>query len=298
MTLSNFEELLTYVTIVESGSLAAAAARLGLTPNAISRRLAVLEARLGRRLIHRTTRRLSVTDEGHLFHTRCRRILDELEEAERELSGEDDFAGTLRIAIHHDMVCPRLIELLQGMLSDHLGLRLQLRVADGFLDPVRWNLDFAVFLGDPPASTLVSVPLGPLRWGLAAAPSYLERHGRPQVPEDLVHHECLRVLRDRPETHWALQRSGGRPKRYPIGGRFETSDSSVLVQATFAGAGIGIQLMSALSAAVQSGTLERVLPGWHWGSTPIHALLPKGRNRIPRVKAALDIIRKAMASLG
>jgi len=295
--ISNFDELRTYVAIVETGSLAAAARLLGVTPNAISRRLGVLEDRLGQRLIHRTTRRLSITDEGQLFHVRCRRILDELDDAERELAGGDGLDGTLRVAIHNDMVCPDLMAALSHLLTASDHLKVQLRVSNSFLEPIRSGLDLAVYVGPPPASSLVSVPLGTLAWGLAATPSYVKRHGRPSSPSDLAHHECLRVLRDRPETHWELSKGSGKARRFAIGGRFETTDAQALIEALYAGVGIGVRLRSAIDSAVRAGTLVHVLPEWQWASTPLYALLPKGRTKLPSIRAMLDVLRKATHSL-
>ena len=294
--LDSLEELRAYAAIVEAGSLAAAAIAQGVSPNAISRRLGLLEARLGRRLIHRTTRRMSVTDEGRRFHARCRRILDELEDAERELAGADGLGGTLRVAIHSDMVCPDLLLALGDLLADARGLRVQLRVGSRFIDPIGGGLDLAVHVGRPSPSSLISVPLGSLAWGLAAAPAYLVRHGRIRSPEQLVRHECLRVLSERPETHWHLSR-GGRARRFPVGGRLEVSDARALVEALNAGLGVGIRLSSAIDSGVRAGTLERVLPEWRWDSTPIFALLPPGRLKLPGIRALLDVLRKATLSL-
>ena len=295
--ITSFDELRTYVAIVESGSLAAAASLLGVTPNAVSRRLGILEERLGLRLIHRTTRRLSITDEGKIFHARCRRILDELDEAERELSGGDGLDGTLRVAIHSDMVCPDLMVAMREMLADSSQLRVQLRVSNSFIEPIRSGLDLGVYVGSPPASSLVSVPLGTLVWGLAAAPIYLERHGRPGSPTELVHHECLRVMRDRPETYWELSKGNGKAKRFAISGRFETTDGQALIEALYAGVGIGVQLRSSIGSAVRAGTLEPVLPAWQWASTPLYALLPKGRTKRPSIRLLLDVLRRATHSL-
>lgn len=292
--IENLDEIRTFATIVEAGSLAAAATRLGVTPNAVSRRLAVLEARLKRRLIHRTTRRLTVTEEGQVFHARCRRALDELADAEQELLGADGFASKLRVGLHSDMLGPVLVDGLRDLLEGSSQLRIELRVSSSFIEPVRSGLDLAVYVGKPQPSSLVSVPLGSMVWSLAAAPRYVEAHGKPQTPKDLARHECLRILRDGPETHWDLSRKGGRGQRFPVGGRFESTDGQALTQALYAGIGIGVRPRSEIAAAVQSGTLEAVLPNWDWASTPLYALLPQGRNKLPGVRALLDVLRRGV----
>lgn len=238
--LENLDEIRTFAAIVEAGSLAAAALRLGVTANAVSRRLAMLEGRLKRRLIHRTTRRLTVTEEGRVFHARCRRALDELADAELELMGADGFGGKLRVGLHPDMFGPALIGGLRDLLEGSARLRVELRVSSTFIEPVRAGLDVSVFVGEPPPTTLVSVPLGSMVWSLAAAPSYVSVHGKPRTPKDLLNHECLRMLREGPETHWVLSRNGGQAQRFPVGGRLESTDGVALIQALYAGIGIGV----------------------------------------------------------
>lgn len=292
--IESLDEIRTFATIVEAGSLATAAVRLGVTPNAVSRRLAVLEARLKRRLIHRTTRRLTVTEEGLLFHARCRRALDELADAEQELLGADGFASKLRVGLHSDMLGPVLLAGLRGLLESSPQLRIELRVSSSFIEPVRSGLDLAVYVGKPQPSTLVSVPLGSMVWSLAAAPSYVAAHGSPRTPKELAQHECLRMLRDGPETHWDLCRKGGRGQRFAVNGRIESTDGQALTQALYAGVGIGVRPRSEIAAAVQGGTLVAVLANWEWASTPLYALLPQGRNKLPGVRALLEVLRKGV----
>ncbi len=291
--LDNLDELRTFIAVVDAGGLAAAATHLGVTANAVSRRPATLEERLGRRLIHRTTRRMVVTEEGQRFYGRCRVVLAELEEAEREVAGADGVFGTLRVGIHADLASADLFTALREMLAAATTLRVQLVTATGPIDPMQLGLDVAVFVGTPPASSLIATPLGALSWVLTAAPSYVESAGRPRVPADLVRHECLRVLRERPETHWHLRRGTGRARRFPVSGRFETNDPRALVAALHAGLGIGIRLLTDADADIAAGRLVRVLPQWQWASIPMFALTPPGRQRVPRVRALLDLLRQA-----
>lgn len=295
--LESLDELRTFAAIVDAGSLTQAASRLGVTSNAVSRRLGMLEERLGRRLIHRTTRRLVVTEEGQRFYGRCLHILVELEEAEREVAGADGIQGTLRVGIQSEMVCPDLFSALGKMLNASSGLRVLLRVSPRFIHPMENGLDVAVYVGSPPSSSLVSTPLGRLVWVLAAAPSYLSRHGAPRTPRDLVKHECLRMVSDRPETHWELSRGTGRPQRFPVAGRFETEDSRALAGALDGGLGIGIRLRSVVEADADAGRLQRVLPEWQLASLPVYALTPQGRQRLPRVRALVELLRNTIRGL-
>ncbi|MGD9604356.1 MAG: LysR family transcriptional regulator [Gammaproteobacteria bacterium] len=293
--LDSIADLRAFAMIVDAGSLVGAARLLGLTPNAVSRRLGALETRLGQRLVNRTTRRLAVTEDGRAFHVRCKRILDELEEAERELDGADGRHGTIRIAVHPGLAGQHMMSGLRVVLEESSDLRVQVRVATGFIDPIAAGLDISVFVGNPPASSLVAVPLGVMVWGLAAASSYLERHGRPRSPTQLSSHECLRVLRQPPEDHWPLKRIGDKsPTRFPIGGRLEIAGTSALDEALNAGLGIGIRLRSSIEAGAERGQLEHVLPAWQWASTPVFALLPRGRSKLPGIRTVLDILRASI----
>lgn len=296
-TLESITELRTFCAIVEEESLVAAARILDVTANAVSRRLAVLEDRLERRLIHRTTRKLSVTDEGMLFYGRCRRILDELEEAERELAGGDMLSGTLRLGLHTDMVSGALMRALGTLLKSAPALKIQLRSASRFVEPIAAGLDLSIFVGKPPASSLIAVRLGTLVWSLFATPAYIAARGTPDSPEELCNHECLRILRDGQERNWSLKRASGRSKLYPIAGRFETSDARALEQALGAGLGIGVQLRSKAADDVAKGILVSVLPDWQWSSTPVYALLPKGRTKLPAVRMLLEALKTATTEL-
>lgn len=296
--LDNLEELRTFVQIVEAGSLARASRTLGVSPNAVSRRLAQLEERLGRRLIHRTTRRLAVTDEGQRLYQRCRQVLDELDEAERELVGADGLDGTLRVALHAGVVGSTLVGGLARLLAETGRLRLQVRVISSPADPIRERLDLALYVGKPPPSSLVAVALPTVSWGLAATPAYLAQHGKPRAPAELAQHECLRVLREPPETHWHLSRAGGRPRRFAIAGRFETDDGGLLTAALYAGMGVGLRPRPEIQAAERAGTLTAVLPAWQWATTPLYALLPAGRQRLPAVRRMLEMLRASTDKLG
>jgi LysR family transcriptional activator of dmlA len=292
---ANLDELRTLVAIVEGGSLAAAARELGLTPHAISRRLAALEARLGRVLIHRTTRRLSVTAEGQRFAARSQRVLAELAEAEAELVGADGLSGPVRIILHPDLVSPGLMTALAALRARAPALELTVRVTKAFVDPIAAGVDLSIHVGRPPASSLVAVPLSNGAWVLAAAPSYLARHGRPRTPQQLIEHQCLRMIHGAAETHWDLCEEGKRPRRIPVGGGFATDDGPTLTAALYGGLGIGVRLRAEVQAAAATGQLEPILPRWRWAQIPVFAMLPQARTRHAGVRLVLDALRHATA---
>jgi len=294
--MENLAELRTFVAIVDAGSLAGAGRRIGVSPNAVSRRLTSLELRLGRRLILRTTRRISVTEEGLRLSTQLRQALEMLDRAEKELDGLDGLSGVVRLGVHADMVGPALSAALARLMEEEAGIELDVQVSHSFIDPVAAGLDISVHVGRPPDSSLRAASLGTLVWALAAAPSYVERCGSPRTPSQLAQHECLRLRRDRSERSWVLRR-GSSEKRFAVGGRFETTDGRMLATALYAGMGIGVRLSSEIESAGAQGRLLPILRQWTWSSTPVYALMPAGRESVPRVRAVLEALRETTRRL-
>lgn len=291
MPLERLEDLRTFALVVSLGSLSAAARQLHLTTNAISRRLQRLERQVGARLLHRTTRRLSLTDEGQKLHRRCERILREVEEAESELViSRRELSGTVRVAVPATGLEAELLAPLREALDANPDLAVQLHVTHGRIDLVGSGVDLALVVGDPSPPSLVARRLGTVSWRLAAAPAYLERSGRPRVPGDLARHRCLRLLSDRPQTEWLLTDPRGRELAVEVGGSFECDDSRTLGDAVYAGLGIGIRPERELARAVEDGRLEEVLPGYRVGKFALNVILPPGRSRVPRVAAVLELL--------
>lgn len=297
MPFDRIEDLRTFALVVDTGSFSAAARALQLTTNAVSRRIQHLEAQLGVRLLTRTTRRTSPTDEGRRLHARCARILAELDAADAELHPSGDpLQGTVRLALPPAATTRRLLAGLGALSVRHPRLAIQLRVTNQPVDLVATGVDLALHVGPVPASTLVARKLATSSWQLAAAPSYLARHGRPRTPADLAGHQCLRLLADRPQDEWRLLDRRGREVIAPVGGAFECDDSRVLGDAVYAGLGIGIRPDHELERAVADGLLEHVLPGYRFGTLDIHALVARGRLRLPRIAAFVELLRDVVAA--
>jgi DNA-binding transcriptional LysR family regulator len=290
------EDLRTFGNVVDAGSLSSAARAMRLSTNAVSRRVMRLEQDLGVRLLHRTTRHLALTDEGRLFYERCRRVLAELDAAEQELRpAGDPIQGTVRVVLPPATVKPGFLEQLRELLDDHPRLGVQIEIANAGLEHLAHGVDLVLHVGPVPETTLVARRIATVAWLLAASPGYLERHGRPRRPADLARHRCLRFLGDRSQTEWRLLDRNGREVTAKVGGTFESDDSRVLADATYAGLGVGIRPRPEVEAAVATGRLEHVLPGYVFDRIVLHALLPAGRIRLPRVAALVELLR---ASLG
>jgi DNA-binding transcriptional LysR family regulator len=296
--LESLAELRTFLRVVDEGSLSAAARSLGLSVNAVSRRLALLEDRVGVRLANRTTRRLVVTDEGRRLAERCRRILDEVEAAQSDLqAGDGALRGLVRVGIHPELVGESLLRRLGELLGDHAGISLHLLAHNAPVDPLQEGLDLLVWGGEVSMQSVVSRLIRESDWVLAASTEYARRAGLPRRPEDLARHECLRALRARAETTWELRDGDGRTVTVQIRGRFESDDTATLKAALYAGLGIGVRPRGEVVRASAEGKLVAVLPRWRFGSNRIHLVSPPGRMRLPRVRAVAAVIEEAARTL-
>ncbi len=292
------DELRTLVLVVDGGSLSAAARSLRVSPNAVSRRVMRLERQLGVKLFHRSTRALSVTHEGLLLYTRARRALLELDAAHDEISeSKAALSGLVRVAIPGGASHPLVLGQLTQLLDANPLLQLQLSLANEPVDPRAQAFDIVVQVGPVADTRLVARKLTVSSWALAATPAYLARAAPVRTPHDLRHHRCLRFASQQPQADWPLVDAKGRTIKAPVGGGFEADDTRVLGDACYAGLGIGVRPMAELRAAEREGRLVQVLPEWRFAALDVHALLPQGSLRVPRVAAVLAVLQDAFARL-
>ena len=297
--LESLSELRTFLRIVDLGSLSAAARSLGLSVNSISRRLALLENRVGVRLANRTTRRLTLTDDGRAFAERCRRILAEVEETEEALQPvPGKLRGLVRVGLHPQLIEETTLRRFGALLLEHDRLSLHVLSRNSAVDPVKDGLDLVVWAGEVTLQSVVSRPLAIVDWVLAAAPDYVKRAGMPRQPADLATHECLRALRTRSETTWVLHNAEGRQVSVAVTGRFESDDTATLSAALYGGLGIGIRPRGEVQRESAAGRLVPILPRWNYLSLGVHLVSPPGRLRLPRVRAVAAIIESVVGLLG
>jgi DNA-binding transcriptional LysR family regulator len=293
-TMSILDGIELFTATVEAGSFAAAARKLRLTPSAVSRRVAALEAELGVPLLTRTTRSLTMTNDGRAFHAHCLRIVEELGEARQALARATTRpAGVLRVdapvALGRTVVAPAL----PAFLRRYPDLRLDLTLRDGFIDPVAEGVDVAIRIGRRGESSLVMRRLGESRLRIVGAPAYLRKHGTPRRPEDVTEHRCLGYLRE-----WAPAAFkfgvGARVEVAEIDGPFHTNDAEVLRSAAVAGLGLVVLFDFLARDAIAEGKLVPVLDefqSWPW---PIHALYPRNRHLLPKVSVFIDFVARLL----
>ena len=289
MRVEHIEDLQVFVQAVESGTLAAAGRILGLAPSLVSRRLARLERSLGVRLLQRTTRSLSVTDEGRAFYRRCRNILAELETAEAEVEPpQSKVSGTVRAVLPTSATIPGIMPSLRGLLEEYPRLSVQVRLSDQPADLASGGWDVATHVGTPADSTHVSRRICRLEPCFAATPDYLERHRAPKSPLDLANHRCIRFGADRKQDYLSVVDPTGLTHRVPIGGQVICEDLVSIHLAMRAGLGIGAIPRGSLKRAEAEGALVEVLPGSHIKGQTLYVLMPAGRHRLPRIRVFVD----------
>jgi DNA-binding transcriptional LysR family regulator len=297
MALESIDAIRVFVQVVESGSLTAAGRIVGLSPTLVSRRIARLEDELGARLLHRTTRSQTLSEEGRLFYRRALRILEDLDEAAdvvRPTPGQP--RGTVRAVLPTIVRSMDVMPSLAAFLAEHPGVSLQVAFSDQPVDVIAGAWDVAVHIGRPPESSHISRRLCTVMARLGATPDYLARRGIPRTPQDLSDHECLRFISDRPQDRWVLVHDSGEEVVVPVSGRFESDNSAALADALVAGMGIGIRAGQALEQGIADGSLQAVLPGWCFEGVTLYALIPTGRKRVPRVRAFVEWLAEYMSA--
>nr|PZM93423.1 MAG: LysR family transcriptional regulator [Pseudomonadota bacterium] len=279
-----------FVQVVRSGSFSGAARTLGMQRSVASRKVAELEAQLGTRLLHRTTRSLRLTDEGRVFFDHCVRALSELEEAERALSGmRGTPRGLLRVTVPLSFAF--LGPIVGEFVRKYPEVRVELFCTDRIVDLVAEGFDAAIRAGHLADSSLIARKLLTVKRVLVASPHYLKRRKRPRHPDDLADHSCLTFVTRR--ATWKLL-CGAREVEVKVEGQLAANDYQVLLEATLAGAGIALLPETDAAIGLRDRRLVRVLPEWTGEETPIHLLYPSTRHLSARVKAFADFVQARM----
>jgi LysR family transcriptional regulator, transcriptional activator for dmlA len=272
--------------IQSAGSLAGASRSLELAPPVVSKRLAALEARLGARLLHRTTRRLQLTAEGEAFVEHAALLTEGFARLEESLSDRRDEArGLLRVTSSFGFGRVCLAPVLSAFQAQHRGIEIQLHLTEHLPDLSSGRFDAAVWLRRPEAASLVTRKLAHNRRVVVAAPSYLRQHGTPQSPEDLTQHHCLVVREfDASPSSWALHpvqatasghgRRSGAARNVKVSGPLSSNHGEVVREWALQGHGLMLRSMWDVFAHLRRRELVQVLPGWAMLDADLHLVLP------------------------
>ena len=288
----DLNDTLVFVKVAEHGSFISAARALRLPKTTVSRKVQELETRLGAQLLHRTTRKLGLTEAGNIYFEHCQRIARELDEAESavgQLQGGP--RGWLRITAPYSMGIERIAPLLGEFHARHPEVRVDMVLTNESLDLIDKELDLALRFGALPDSNLVARRLAVLRTNLYASPGYIERHGEPLHPDDLQHHRALAMQKQRRNGsfYWPLS-DGGRTTEFRIDPVFIANDPAGLRGALLAGEGLMLCSDVMVKPYAERGFLRRVLAGWTGPEYELNAVFPRGRVQSPKVRAFVDFL--------
>ena len=287
--LNQLPELIAFVQSVESGSFSAAARLLETTPSAVSKRVAKLEDRLRVRLLQRTTRSLSLTTDGSTYYERIARVLSELEEANDLVMSQGKPRGKLGITAPLDFGRWLLVQCIPGFLAQYPEIQIDLRLSDRFVDLVEEGIDIAIRLGALEDCSLIRRHLGQTRFVLCASPDYLNVHGTPATPQDLLNHNCLRYISGGHPAPWSFVVDGAL-QTIPVSGTFDSDNGDALRIATLAGLGITRLLSFQVEADVRSKQLQLLLQNQLSLGPVVQAIFTHQRHLSPRVQVFLEFL--------
>ena len=286
-----FDELQSFVAVVETGSFTAAAERLDIAKSAISRRVTALEERLAAQLLQRTTRRLNLTDTGRQFYERSTRILSDLEELESAvLQQHGEVRGMLRVALPLSFGVSQMCAPIASFSADHPQVQFDLDLNDRRIDLVQEGMDLAVRIGRLPDSSLIARKLFDARTVVCGSPEYFKRKSMPQTPDDLLEHDCLVYGNLAEPAKWVCTDQAGKRWRVDVPRAMTASSGDFLCAAASHGLGITMQPTFIVGNAIASGELVPVLNDYQWPVTPAYAVYPATRHLSYRVRKFIDYL--------
>ncbi|HEY0682781.1 MAG TPA: LysR substrate-binding domain-containing protein [Steroidobacter sp.] len=281
-------DVIAFVRVVETGSIATAAASLGLAKSIVSRRISRLEDVLGAALLARTPKGTTLTDIGRDYHARASSGLAELESAQEAVKkSATEVSGQLRVSVPvaFGEVC--LAPLLADFAVLHPRIQLDVRFEDRQADMITESYDLAVRIGSLPDSNLITRKLAKVRWAVIASPAYLDARGRPAKPVDMATHDA--VLYTYGSAQWRFEGPDGW-ENVRVNSRFHTDNGEMLLTAVRAGLGVGVLPMFMVQKLIERGELEFVLPAFPREGADLHLLMPPARAGIARVRALVNFL--------
>lgn len=293
--INRLAEMEVFVRVIELGNFSLAALDFRMTPSAVSKLITRLEKRLQARLLNRTTRRLTPTPEGHVFHEQCVRILADVADAERSASGQSDPRGKLKVSASVPFAQGVLLPSIAEFLERYPGIELDMVLTDQVVNLVEERTDVAIRHGPLPSSRLVARKLGETRMIVVAAPRYLERHGWPTSPQDLSAHNRLDFGYTRTHKDWPFIVNGAPWSISPVG-NVTASDGEALRRLALTGLGLVRLDEFQVVDDIAAGALVPVLQDFNPGDTdPVHAVFLGNGAQMPlRVRVFLDYLVEAV----
>jgi len=298
--MDRFTQLESFVAVATLGTLSAAAKQHGIAPAMMGRRIDALEERLGVKLLIRSTRKLTLTPEGHAFVEEAQRILKDLAETESQITqGKVKIAGPLRLTAPAGFGRQHVAPHIPDFCRHHPDIRVTLDLTDRIIDMFEEQYDCAIRIGDLPDSQLIALKLAENRRVVVASPAYLERFGTPKVPADLVKHECLSFGPQGSQSKgWLFREKGNNTQAFKPTGRLACSDGSVLHEWALHGFGLSWRSLWEVQADLNAGRLVTVLDDYATSPNGIYAVLPNRKHLPQRTRSFIDMLKQHYATDG
>jgi DNA-binding transcriptional LysR family regulator len=294
--MDRFSAIRVFAQVVESGSFAKAAERLGLSTSATSRHVGELEAHLQTRLLNRTTRRVSLTESGRAFYERSVQLLADLDEAEREAARAAVVPrGTIKLTTSVVFGVRHVAPAIAAFLARNPGVKFDVSLSERIVDLVEEGFDLGIRIGGTGTENIVARRLGETRLVPCASPAYLAAHGAPQTPEELEKHNCFTYEYVSPRNLWRFRDAAGREHAVRVSGNLHSNNGDFNAGAAARGAGIALEPAFVVASDVRAGRLVPLLQDFAPAAIPIYAVYPSRKHLSAKVRLFVDFMVESFA---
>jgi DNA-binding transcriptional LysR family regulator len=292
-------EMEAFATVVDQGGFTDAAKKMGISKSAVSKHVSSLEARLGARLLNRTTRRVSPTEIGLAYYDRARRVLNDAGEADALVSSMQSApSGLLRISVATDFGVNLMSPILGDFLNEYPDITVNMVLNNRFVELISEGFDMAVRIGELEDNTLRARKLTETNYRMIASPAYFKRYGRPEKIDDLNEHKLLHYSNQANAAVWKLTAPSGEKRQVRTAGWLTVNDGQSLLNACISGLGIAYLPSFLFADAMEQGLVMDVIPDLPLEAKGIYAVYPPGRFTQPKVRAFIDFLVHAFADKG
>jgi DNA-binding transcriptional LysR family regulator len=284
-----------FIRVAETGSFSKAAAELGITQPTATKAVAAIEQRLGARLLHRSTRGVTLTEVGTLYYDKCKLIARELDEADSLATLlQSGVGGQLRISTSVAFGRRVMVPLVLRFMQQHPGVSIDLAFDDRYVNLVEQGVDLAIRMGRLADSSLGARYLGTNPWLMVAAPPYLAQHGAPRVPADLARHACLVYSSVQGDDRWSFTGPGGEDVSVPVKGPLRSNNLSAVLAAARAGMGLAVLPWYVARESLADGAVQPVLADHALPAQEVHAVFPSPKQVPAKVTGFIGFLQEAL----
>lgn len=294
---ANLDEIFVFIAVVDAGSFSGGGQTIGLTRSAVGKAITRLEKRLGVQLLYRTTRKLSMTDDGRVFYEHCSRVVSLLDETEASVGRNSAMpTGLLRLTVPEGFGRTHVLPLLHRYLEEWPDLQVEVNFSDRISDMVEDGFDLAVRIGSfGTDSRLISRVIAEHRGIICASPAYLDKHGRAETPDDLAFHECLPFKSGTRKQPWRIRESDGTWSTVGGRGRLRLDSGEAIRDAAIAGMGVAYLPSFLVDDAIATNKLEQILTAFETQTVPIVVIYPSKRYLSAKVRRFIDLMAQEWA---